>query len=117
MPRRPFHSAMTSPEAPSWQAQFALLAAIWGSSFLLIKVADESLTPLQVALGRVVFGTAAVLCVLAVRRQRLAFSPEATTAASVLAEVSRRVEVRDLAVEEPDIEDVVRRLYLADRRP
>lgn len=74
MPRRPFHSAMTSPEAPSWQAQFALLAAIWGSSFLLIKVADESLTPLQVALGRVVFGTAAVLCVLAVRRQRLAFS-------------------------------------------
>jgi ABC-2 type transport system ATP-binding protein len=48
-------------------------------------------------------------------RQRLAFSPEATTAASVLAAVSRRVEVRDLAVEEPDVEDVVRRLYLADR--
>jgi ABC-2 type transport system ATP-binding protein len=49
-------------------------------------------------------------------RQRLAFSPQTTTAAMVLAEVSRRVEVRDLSVEEPDIEDVVRRLYLADRR-
>jgi ABC-2 type transport system ATP-binding protein len=49
-------------------------------------------------------------------RQRLAFSPEATTAAAVLAAVSLRAEVRDLAVEEPDIEDVVRRLYLADGR-
>jgi drug/metabolite transporter (DMT)-like permease len=65
---------MTS-EAPSWQPQFALLAAIWGSSFLLIKVAVESLSPLQVALGRTVFGCAAVLCVLGLRRQRLPFSP------------------------------------------
>jgi ABC-2 type transport system ATP-binding protein len=44
-------------------------------------------------------------------RQRLAFSPQTTTAAMVLAEVSRRVEVRDLSVEEPDIEDVVSRIY------
>ncbi|GAB3596039.1 ATP-binding cassette domain-containing protein [Angustibacter peucedani] len=48
-------------------------------------------------------------------RQRLAFAPEATTAATVLAAVTARVEVRDLAVEEPDVEDVVRRLYLSDR--
>ncbi len=75
MPPRPFQSRMTSTPAPSWQAQFALLAAIWGSSFLLIKVADESFTPLQVALGRVVFGCAAVLSVLALRRQRLPFAP------------------------------------------
>lgn len=44
-------------------------------------------------------------------RQRLAFSPEATTAAAVLAAVSDRAEVNDLAVEEPMIEEVVRRLY------
>jgi ABC-2 type transport system ATP-binding protein len=44
-------------------------------------------------------------------RQRLAFRPEETTAAAVLAAVSTRVAVRDLAIEEPDIEDVVRRLY------
>jgi ABC-2 type transport system ATP-binding protein len=49
-------------------------------------------------------------------RQRLAFSPERTTAAAVLAEVSRRADVRDLSVAEPDIEDVVRRLYLSAGR-
>jgi ABC-2 type transport system ATP-binding protein len=44
-------------------------------------------------------------------RQRLAFRPEETTAAAVLAAVSTRAAVWDLAIEEPDIEDVVRRLY------
>ncbi len=48
-------------------------------------------------------------------RQRLAFDPDATTAAKVLAGVSERVEVLDLAVEEPDVEDVVRRVYAARR--
>ncbi len=43
--------------------------------------------------------------------QRLAFSPEQTTAAKVLAEVSTQVEVRDITLEEPAIEDVVRTLY------
>jgi ABC-2 type transport system ATP-binding protein len=46
-------------------------------------------------------------------RQRLAFEPGRTTAAAVLAAVSARVEVRDLTIEEPDVEDVVRRLYLS----
>ena len=46
-------------------------------------------------------------------RQRLAFLPRDTTAAEVLQAVSRQVEVRDLTVEEPQIEDVVRRLYLS----
>lgn len=44
-------------------------------------------------------------------RQRLAFDAEVTTAAQLLAEVSERAEVRDLSIEEPDIEDIVRRLY------
>lgn len=48
-------------------------------------------------------------------RQRLAFDPDTTTAARVLAAVSERVEVLDLAVEEPDVEDVVRRVYAARR--
>ena len=48
-------------------------------------------------------------------QQRLAFDAERTTAAAVLAAVSERVEVRDLSIEEPDIEDVVRRLYAASR--
>ncbi|KNX36196.1 ABC transporter ATP-binding protein [Luteipulveratus halotolerans] len=48
-------------------------------------------------------------------QQRLAFDAEHTTAAAVLAAVSERAEVRDLSIEEPDIEDVVRRLYAASR--
>ncbi|MEQ6900762.1 ATP-binding cassette domain-containing protein [Nocardioides sp. YIM 152588] len=48
-------------------------------------------------------------------RQRLSFDPESTTAARVLAAIAERVEVRDLAIEEPDIEDVVRRIYAAQR--
>lgn len=49
-------------------------------------------------------------------RQRLAFDPEATTAAALLAAVSEQAAVRDLSVEEPDVEDVVRRVYLSRGR-
>lgn len=48
-------------------------------------------------------------------RQRLAFDAEKTTAAMLLAEVAKRYEVRDLSIEEPDIEDVVRRIYQSTR--
>jgi ABC-2 type transport system ATP-binding protein len=48
-------------------------------------------------------------------RQELAFDSEATTAAQVLASVTAQAEVVDLAVREPDIEDVVRRIYSVSR--
>jgi ABC-2 type transport system ATP-binding protein len=48
-------------------------------------------------------------------QQRLAFDAQDTTAATVLAAVSARAEVRDLSVEEPDVEDVVRRVYAGSR--
>jgi len=48
-------------------------------------------------------------------RQRIAFNAEHTTAAQVLAAVNERAEVRDLSIEEPDIEDVVRRVYATSR--
>ncbi|WP_280464974.1 ABC transporter ATP-binding protein [Nocardia brasiliensis] len=48
-------------------------------------------------------------------RQRLAFDPEQTTGAQLLALVSERAEVRDLSIEEPEIEDVVRRIYESAR--
>nr|WP_081635429.1 ATP-binding cassette domain-containing protein [Nocardia sp. BMG111209] len=53
-------------------------------------------------------------------RQRLAFDAETTTAAQLLTAVSARAEVRDLSIEEPDIDDVVRRIYesrMPDLRP
>lgn len=48
-------------------------------------------------------------------RQRVAFDAEVTTAAQVLTAVAERAEVLDLAIEEPDVEDVVRRVYAARR--
>ncbi len=44
-------------------------------------------------------------------RQRLAFAPETTTAAQLLAAVGTQAEVRDLTLEEPAIEDIVATLY------
>lgn len=48
-------------------------------------------------------------------RQRLAIDPDLTTVAAVVAAVAARASLRDLAVEEPDIEDVVRTVYRAQR--
>lgn len=45
-------------------------------------------------------------------RQQLSFRAEDTTAAAVISAVTERgLEIRDLAINEPAIEDVVRRLY------
>lgn len=54
--------------APPWQSRMALLAVIWGFSFLLIKVADPVFGPLWVAFLRIAFGLLALVAVLAVRR-------------------------------------------------
>lgn len=44
-------------------------------------------------------------------RHRFAFDPELASAADVLTAVSRHADVRDLSIQEPDIEDVVRTVY------
>ncbi len=51
--------------------RFAALALVWGFSFLFIKVGTEAFAPLQVALGRMVFGAAVLAAALAVKRERL----------------------------------------------
>ncbi len=58
-----------------WQAQFVLVAAIWGSSFLSIKVLGEHWSPVWVALGRVALGALSLLVFLAWRRERLPGDP------------------------------------------
>jgi ABC-2 type transport system ATP-binding protein len=47
-------------------------------------------------------------------RQRLAFTPGDTTAAALISAVAARVELRDVTVVEPSIEDLVRELYARD---
>ena len=48
-------------------------------------------------------------------RQWIRFNRRQTTAAEVIAEVTSLAPVRDLAIEEPDIENLIRNLYQADR--
>lgn len=54
---------------------FVALAATWGSSFLLIKIGLEGLTPEQVVWGRLVIGAAALLAISAATRTPLPRDP------------------------------------------
>jgi len=54
----------------TWKLQFVLTAAIWGSSFLFIKVLDRHWPALWVAFGRVALGAATLALLVAVRRER-----------------------------------------------
>ncbi|WP_173262386.1 DMT family transporter [Streptomyces pacificus] len=65
------HSCGHGRPAAGWRLRFAALALIWGFSFLLIKVGTHGYAPLQVAFGRVLFGTAVLAAAMAVRRERL----------------------------------------------
>jgi drug/metabolite transporter (DMT)-like permease len=54
-----------------WEAQYLLLALVWGASFLFIKEALKGLPPVDVALARVACGAAVLLALLAVSGDRL----------------------------------------------
>lgn len=85
------------------------LVARAGAQRVLVVDLAEPAPPLSGVAGTTLAGVEA-----GGLRQRLALAA-GTSAAQVLAEVSARADVRDLAVEEPDVEDVVRRLYLSTR--
>jgi drug/metabolite transporter (DMT)-like permease len=55
----------------AWLPSFLALAAIWGTSFLFIKVGVRELHPLWLTFARVAAGTLTLLVVLAVTRDRL----------------------------------------------
>ncbi|MGN9813235.1 DMT family transporter [Micromonospora sp. BQ11] len=59
----------------SWLPGFVALGAIWGSSFLFIKVGVAELHPLHLTLYRVAAGAVTLLVVLAVLRDRLPREP------------------------------------------
>ncbi|NJP34958.1 DMT family transporter [Micromonospora thermarum] len=59
----------------SWLPGFIALAAIWGSSFLFIKVGIRELHPLHLTFYRVAAGAVTLLVVLAVLRDRLPREP------------------------------------------
>ncbi|MEU1889460.1 DMT family transporter [Micromonospora sp. WMMD987] len=82
---------MTRPPTPdrpalrSWLPGFLALAAIWGSSFLFIKVGVAELHPLHLTLYRVATGAATLLVVLVLLRDRLPGGPRVWAHLVVLA--------------------------------
>lgn len=67
MPSRSRHGER--PQGAHTLTAYLLLALTWGSSFLMIKVALEGLSPAQVVLGRLGIG-AATLCALMIATRR-----------------------------------------------
>ncbi|HWM40324.1 MAG TPA: DMT family transporter [Streptomyces sp.] len=56
-------------------AQFGLLALAWGSSFLFIKICLDGLSPVQVVVGRMVFGAVLLGAIMLVTRRRIPRDP------------------------------------------
>jgi drug/metabolite transporter (DMT)-like permease len=57
--------------ATSWPARLVLLGAIWGMSFVLIKIGNRGFTPVQVSFGRMLFGLLTLLPLVLAQRGRL----------------------------------------------
>src|SRR5439155_13497000 len=55
--------------------RLALLACLWGSSFLFIKVSLDGLSPIQIVLARMAAGALVLLGIVAVRREKLPRAP------------------------------------------
>ncbi|PWJ23999.1 ABC-2 type transport system ATP-binding protein [Branchiibius hedensis] len=83
------------------------LAASVDSHRVLVLDLDDAVAPLTGIPGTTYVGSE-----VGGARQRLRFDPEQTSIAAVLAQVPG---LRDLSIEEPDIEDVVRQIYSRDR--
>jgi drug/metabolite transporter (DMT)-like permease len=73
--------------ARQWLPGLLVLAAIWGSSFLFIKVGVREMHPAYVTLGRVASGALALLVALLVVRDRLPRSPRVWLHLNVVAVV------------------------------
>jgi ABC-2 type transport system ATP-binding protein len=83
------------------------LRRTYGGETILVVDLEEPAPPLRVTEARVaeVEGS----------RQRLHFRRDEISAAAVIANVARQARLKDLTLEEPAIEDVVRRIYLGAR--
>jgi drug/metabolite transporter (DMT)-like permease len=55
--------------------RLALLALLWGSSFLFIKVSLDGLSPIQIVLARMTAGALVLLGIIALRHERLPRGP------------------------------------------
>ena len=51
--------------------RITLLALIWGSAFLWIKLADRGFSPVEVTLGRLAMGAAVLFAIVLARREKI----------------------------------------------
>lgn len=58
-----------------WQAKYLMLALIWGSSFLLMKIGLRTMAPLQISGLRIVAGASTLVLLLALTGGRLPREP------------------------------------------
>jgi drug/metabolite transporter (DMT)-like permease len=71
----------------AWQLQFVVLSAVWGSSFLFIKVLGEHWPALWVAFGRVAVGALTLLLLVRLSGERLVREPRLWAHCAVMAVV------------------------------
>jgi drug/metabolite transporter (DMT)-like permease len=83
--------------------RIALLALIWGSAFLWIKLADRGFSPVEVTLSRLALGAAVLFAVMLVRRDKIPRSPRLWAAIAVAALVANAVPYLLFAVAEQSV--------------
>lgn len=83
--------------------RISLLALIWGSGFLWIKLADRSFSPVEVTLARLVVGAAVLFAVMLARRDKVPRSLSLWTSIVVAALVANAVPYLLFAVAEQTV--------------
>jgi len=104
---------MARPSPAGWHGPFLALAAIWGASFLFIKVAVEDLPPLLIALVRCALGAAVLAAILVVRRERLPRAPRVWGHLAVVALVANAIPFALFGYGEQHISSVLAGLWNA----
>jgi drug/metabolite transporter (DMT)-like permease len=84
--------------------RIALLALIWGSAFLWIKLADRGFSPVEVTLARLVLGAAVLFVIVRVRREAIPRSGRLWAQIAVAALFANAVPYLLFAVAEQTVE-------------
>lgn len=100
-------------ELPPWQTSLVLLSAIWGASFMFIKVGLRGLDPLEVAFARCLLGALALLVLLRVTGDRFPRSRELWARLFLLAVVFNSVPFALFAFGEEHVSSVVAGIWNA----
>src|SRR2546423_2952760 len=96
-----------------WLPGFLVLSAIWGASFLFIKVGDRAFAPLQVAFARCALGALTLLILVAIRRDALPRTREAWTHLLLIAVLFNSVPFAVFAWGETRVSSVVAGIWNA----